>query len=263
MPKQKKALKKNTIENHSVRNVNDIPTDNSQLIHNNQLTNYNNIHPTRLFSNNLSQDNNNRRNNVIRLQVPVRISPQKQTNNINISENNNPKHKKTNEEDTRFNNDNDVKSSDDDIDTTNNSDDEDVGSNESIHNLPCNPLENNIQASIQSHCQSQHFENNDNNDMCLTTNEVKSFRKYGSLTKEEVNQLTTYTRKTFFRRCKFVNPVIIHGHMNKFFDQILVREKNLQISKTFHVMQCVKETLSSRRGYCTSQICSKLRGMLA
>jgi hypothetical protein len=63
------------------------------------------------------------------------------------------------------------------------------------------------------------------------TNEASFGKKYKSLTKDEVNQLTTYTRKSFFRRCKFVNSGIIHGHMDKFFDHIMVHDKGKKLRK--------------------------------
>jgi hypothetical protein len=85
-------------------------------------------------------------------------------------------------------------------------------------------------------------------------------KKYSSLTKEEINQLTTYTRKTFFRRCKFVNPGILHSHIDKFYTHMMVNDPEEKVSKTYHVMQCVKDTLSSRRGYSTTLICNKMRG---
>jgi hypothetical protein len=84
--------------------------------------------------------------------------------------------------------------------------------------------------------------------------------KYVALTKEEINHLTTYTRKTFFRRCKFVNHGILHLHMKTFFDHMMVRDDSAKIKKTFAVVQCVKDTLSSRRGYSTTLICNKMRG---
>jgi hypothetical protein len=85
-------------------------------------------------------------------------------------------------------------------------------------------------------------------------------KQYNSLTKEEINQLTTYTRKSFFRRCKFVDSGILHCHLDKFFEHIMVNDEKQKLEKTFHVLQCVKDTLSSRRGYSISQIGTKLRG---
>jgi hypothetical protein len=85
-------------------------------------------------------------------------------------------------------------------------------------------------------------------------------KRYPSLSKCEVNQLTTYTRKTFFRRCKFVNAGVMHAHINIFFDHMMVFDTNERIAKAFHVVKCVKDTLSSRRGYATTQICNKIRG---
>lgn len=86
--------------------------------------------------------------------------------------------------------------------------------------------------------------------------------RYPTLSKCEVNQLTTYTRISFFRRCKFVNAAVIHGHMKKCFEHMMVFNTNDRFKKTFHVVKCVKDTLSSRRGYATTQICHKLRGTL-
>lgn len=87
-------------------------------------------------------------------------------------------------------------------------------------------------------------------------------KKYPTLTKCEINQLTSYTRKTFFRRCKFVNAGVLHSHMPKFFQQMMVSDPNSRLTKTVHVIKCVKDTLSSRRGYATTQICNRLRGKL-
>ena len=92
--------------------------------------------------------------------------------------------------------------------------------------------------------------------------EGKYSKKYPTLTKSEIIHLTTYTRKIFFRRCKFVNTGLIHGHMNTFFKNMMVFDKIARVEKTFHVVRYIKDTLSSRRGYATHQICKKLRGML-
>jgi len=87
-------------------------------------------------------------------------------------------------------------------------------------------------------------------------------KKYQSLTKEEINQLMTYARKTFFRRCKFVNNGILHSHLNTFFKHMMISDPNMKTNKTCEVIKCVKDTLSSRRGYSTTLICNKMRGTL-
>jgi hypothetical protein len=101
--------------------------------------------------------------------------------------------------------------------------------------------------------------NNIRNDQ-LNVEGSNKCRKYCTLTRDEVNQLTTYTRKSFCRRCKFVSSGILNSHKPIFFRQILLHDVKLQNEKTFHIFQCVKDTLSSRRGYSTTQICHKLRG---
>jgi hypothetical protein len=117
--------------------------------------------------------------------------------------------------------------------------------------------EQNIDGSLKSNRQN----NNDPKIMIeINTNEGHYGKRYPSLTKCEINHLTTYTRKTFFRRCKFVSAGVLHGHMNKFFDHMMIFDPAMRIEKTFHVVKCVKDTLSSRRGYATTQICNKLRG---
>jgi hypothetical protein len=152
-----------------------------------------------------------------------------------------------------------------------NSDDEDISdhlNNNNNNNEPRNNLQRDNNMNLDENSGSTNNINrssstsNENVVIDISAQEKHYGKKYSALTKEEINQLTTYTRKTFFRRCKFVNPGILHSHMDKFFTHMMVNDHNEKVTKTYHVMQCVKDTLSSRRGYSTTLICNKMRGKL-
>lgn len=269
--KMKRVAKKNsnhqkkpqTIVNNNNNKTNNI-NNNPQLNFNNTIRNENQTSLATHHSTINKQNNNNNTNNKFRTYTyPVIISPRKQQqiNSTTRYLNNNDsmltidKNVEMNSSYNELNGNNtdDSSESHDDID-----DDNESYENKEINGTVLTKTNN----SNILHSQTEVIESTSaNNQVEQTMIEEKSERKYESLTRDEVNQLTTYTRKSFFRRCKFVNSVLVQGHMNNFFEQIRVKDRNLQIAKTFHVIQCVKETLSSRRGYCTSQICNKMRGM--
>ena len=102
----------------------------------------------------------------------------------------------------------------------------------------------------------------DKSNLAMTRKAIKSTNtnKYSTLMSAEVHALSHYIRRTLFRKIKFVNEPIMMDLLPEVFKKLDISDPDEQKKKTRDLMKCIKDTLSSRRGYTTQIVVNKLRG---